>query len=194
MVNTFVLYFGTDFKKTSNELDSKRRFKQLVEARQIINTIETNAKAWSNHPCTLSWKNNLNALKYYYNCFYDSLQNFDLKNFSKYEIKGAIVFPWFLFFEPFVYSNRAMLYKKMPNHYTRDKYYFPESYMPVGYFWPVKIKRDNNIEYFEKNKENPQLICDVLDKKYNGNYCKALLKTGVNKGKECGILGCKRHQ
>jgi hypothetical protein len=186
MVNTFLLYVGSDFKKTSDELDSKRKFKQLLEARQIIVKIET--KNLGHHPCVHMWKNNLKSLKYYYNCFYESLlsDGVDLSKFEKYKIHGPIINPWFVSFEPFVFANRNMLKKKNPIYYR--EYTYPKEYENKGYFWPRKSKQEYS-EFICEDGNYDTSMCDDLNKKYiNPRYCSAVIKTGINKGKECGIL------
>lgn len=44
-----------DFQQSASVLDNKRLFKQVVEARQILNTL-LSSKGWIHHPAVLQWK------------------------------------------------------------------------------------------------------------------------------------------
>jgi len=71
-MQTFLPY--RDFKKTAQVLDNKRLFKQLVEARQIINLITTGKtksgrkyRGFTNHPARFMWQGYSSSLKKYAN-------------------------------------------------------------------------------------------------------------------------------
>ena len=71
-MQTFLPY--SDFRKSLESLDNKRLGKQRVEAYQIISAITGRTrkdgkpyKGWLNHPCSVMWKDYVNALKQYYN-------------------------------------------------------------------------------------------------------------------------------
>ena len=60
----------SDFDQSVKVLDSKRLFKQVVEARQILNVLTENTKkaGWRNHPAVLQWRGYTSALKNYATC------------------------------------------------------------------------------------------------------------------------------
>jgi len=71
-MQTFLPY--SDFRKSLESLDNKRLGKQRVEAYQIISAITGRLrkdgkpyKGWLNHPCSVMWRDYVNALKQYYN-------------------------------------------------------------------------------------------------------------------------------
>jgi hypothetical protein len=85
-MNTFLPY--ADFMESAKVIDKKRCWKQVVEAKQIINILETKANlglaindyvkaedalskviTWSNHPAVKMWEGYIEALKHYYNIF-----------------------------------------------------------------------------------------------------------------------------
>ena len=66
-MQTFLPY--ASFQRSAAVLDKKRCWKQVVEAKQIINVLEGTSTAWQNHPAVKMWEGNLIALKWYFNCF-----------------------------------------------------------------------------------------------------------------------------
>lgn len=62
-MQTFLVTY--DLEKNFSFLDNKRLFKQLLEAYQILNTIVSKKKAWSNHPAVKAWKETPCALFVY---------------------------------------------------------------------------------------------------------------------------------
>lgn len=85
-MQTFLPY--PDFLKSAKVLDKKRCWKQVVEAKQIINILEKKqflldnenpdfAKqalktiSWGNHPAVKMWEGHIDSLQYYFNCFLD---------------------------------------------------------------------------------------------------------------------------
>lgn len=63
-MQTFLPY--PDLSLSIRCLDVKRLGKQRVEARQIYDSI-LNGSGWRNHPATVMWENNLEALAIYHN-------------------------------------------------------------------------------------------------------------------------------
>ena len=45
-----------DLEKNASVLDNKRLFKQLLEAKQMLDCLVNNKKGWSSHPAVLQWK------------------------------------------------------------------------------------------------------------------------------------------
>ena len=81
-MQTFLPY--SDFTKSAETLDKKRCWKQVVEAKQIIDVLELKQKVqiatygyasidktipWSNHPAVKMWVGYTNTLKHYFNIF-----------------------------------------------------------------------------------------------------------------------------
>ena len=198
MVNTFLI---GDFHYTAKTLDPQRRFKQVVEAHQIINLITNNSKgSFSNHPAVKMWKNNLDALKLYYNIILNYCLNNTTINITKLKYHKTpllINMPWFVTFKPLIYSHRARLFQKNPHYYSQLE--FPTEYLKVGYCW---IREPLNSQHYIKNSDNLTLLCDKLDNIYvTPKYCQAVYRSGKNKNKVCNILlrntssmYCQRHK
>ena len=82
----------SDFGKSLSSLDNKRLGKQRVEAYQIISAITGRPrkdgkpyKGWVNHPCTIMWRDYVDALKIYYNWSIDIWISRGFKNTMVYE-------------------------------------------------------------------------------------------------------------
>jgi|688.fasta_scaffold472051_2 hypothetical protein len=118
----------SDFGKSLDSLDNKRLGKQRVEAYQIISVISGRFrkdgkpyKGWVSHPCSIMWKDHVDALKIYYNWSLDIWKERGFKNNMEYElISGDVVFPEWLGFEPFHSSHRANLLRKDFNFYSKQ--------------------------------------------------------------------------
>lgn len=166
MVIIFLPY--ADFKRSLECLDDKRVGKQRVEASQIINTIikmKSNPDmkmGWKNHPALQSWKDNLNALVDYYN---KSLEEFASRGFKNIklqpmEIKGDIVYPWWLGYSQIHLSHQASLIRKKPDYYIKlFKKNFCDSatipHLTLGYIWPCQLtssQKKKIITYLESDK------------------------------------------
>lgn len=63
--------------ETAKVLDKRRLNKQIIECHQILDALN-GAKAWSNHPCVLQYKEHKNWLELYTYCletYYASIRN-----------------------------------------------------------------------------------------------------------------------
>jgi Pyrimidine dimer DNA glycosylase len=141
MVNTFLPY--ADFSKSASSLDVKRLGKQRLEARQIIRILtgEVNSRGYRNHPATKMWKDNIDALKLYYNIIVKEWINRGYKNTMElYEIKNEseITMPWWFGNQDFHYAHQASLVRKNETYY-KDKFQPPKKYLKKGYIWPKII-------------------------------------------------------
>jgi len=89
-MQTFVPY--RNLIQSASVLDKKRLFKQVVEAKQILCSLNANNlpkdwretktyinKSFSNHPAVKMWKGYEECLKYYYNIFLDESLNRGIK-------------------------------------------------------------------------------------------------------------------
>ena len=102
-MQTFIPY--EDFFLSLDCLDNKRLGKQRVEAFQIINILSGKQKtnAWKNHPAVLMWKDNLDALKCYYNY---ACELWQLKGFNNIKLKYI---PYDIYFDyPFWFGNKKL--------------------------------------------------------------------------------------
>jgi hypothetical protein len=117
-MQTFLPY--PDFRESLQALDNKRLGKQRLEAYQILSAITgrpkkdgTPYKGWVNHPCSVMWRDYVNALKLYYNDAIDVWKERGFKNSMEYEnIEGDFVLPDWLGNEEFHSSHRANLLRK----------------------------------------------------------------------------------
>jgi hypothetical protein len=195
MVNTFFTEAGTNFGRMAQTLDRQRRFKQAVEAKEILLTIERKREAtdprakigFKNHPIVVMWENYTECLKAYFNAFYEQLlmDGFRMERLQKMDVSDVFEVPWFLYYMPLVYSHQARLFQKDPVYY-QDKFTFPKVYLSIGYIWirPKMCKE----EYFAL-KDAPEKIADKLEEKYqHAAYCQMEYKSGANKGKICNRI------
>jgi len=122
-MQTFLPY--PDFVESLRSLDNKRLGKQRVEAYQIISAITGRPrkdgkpyKGWVSHPCSVMWRDYINALKMYYNDCIDVWKERGFKNTMEYEpIEGEFVLPHWLGNEDFHSSHRANLLRKDQGYY-----------------------------------------------------------------------------
>ena len=123
-MQTFLPY--PDFRESLESLDNKRLGKQRVEAYQIISAITQRPrkdgkpyKGWISHPCSVMWRDYVNALKMYYNDCIDVWKERGFKNTMEYEpIVGEFVLPHWLGNEEFHSSHRANLLRKDYGYYS----------------------------------------------------------------------------
>lgn len=142
-----------DFNQSADQLDPVRRWKQVVEARQIIAVLKRetsewkNPDAWLNHPAVKMWKGYLNALKYYHNCFIMAVLRAKTHDLSRcwylYPIEGEkpsehlqIQMPWWLHDNDFHASHRSNLLRKDEKFYRKYGWTEPTN---LEYMWPSKI-------------------------------------------------------
>lgn len=189
MVNTFIV---GDIPFTVDVLDAQRRFKQAVEVKEILLTIERKkadpfAKiGFKNHPIVVMWEDHVVYLKHYFNQIHARLKRDGVKmlKLQKYDIDDEqLVRPWFMDYMPLIYSHRARLYQKDPVHYG-SRFDFPDVYLRIGYIW---IRRERS--YYEENVNSPELLADALDAQYvSPRYCDAVCASGSKKGGICGRI------
>ena len=125
-MQTFLPY--SDFRKSLESLDNKRLGKQRVEAYQIISAITGRPKkngqpykGWTSHPCSVMWKDYVNALKQYYNDCIDVWKSRGFKNTMEYEtIEGEFILPNWLGDEEFHSSHRSNLLRKDFDYYIKN--------------------------------------------------------------------------
>lgn len=198
MVNTFLTELGTNFANMARSLDKQRRFKQAVEAKEILLTIERKKQAliennpskkigFKNHPIVIMWQDYTECLKAYYNAFFEQLvlDGFKMIRLQKMDVQSYFDVPWFLYYKPLIYSHQARLLQKDPIYYN-EKFDFPVCYLHFGYIW---IRPHLNQNYYLENEFTPELIADKLENKYqDASYCQMEFKTGSKKGVKCNRL------
>lgn len=183
MVNTFLVH--PDFAVSASKLSDRHIFKQLVEAKQIIECLEAGErgekKGFSNHPATNQWRGYIPCLKSYFNVHLREVEkrNADKKEkegkvkwnhqFKLYEIPEVYDVPEFVGDLRYIYSHRAILSIKDVESYGSLE--FPEEYRYKGYYWPSKGQFIPLAAYLQDNRR-----------------CPALMKSGAKKGKECGNI------
>jgi hypothetical protein len=162
MVNVFIL---TDSpKECVKYLDYRRLGKQRVEAKQIIDVIEKKSGGWYDHPVTKMWINNVEALKYYFNCCVDEWSKRGYKNtMEKFvfdsEINEADILPWFYKNKQIQNCYKASLLRKNTEYYT-GKITCDDNYMMHGYIWISKLN-EKQIQDMKSNIELPlSEICE----------------------------------
>jgi hypothetical protein len=156
MVNTFVT--APTVEECASNLDNKRLGKQRVEAKQIIDILESNkVQGFSNHPIVGQWRGFTQALKVYYNAMFDEWAERGFKNekLSRYQIvqdpklshlvkdpnEIVVMFPaWF--FSPIMHlTHKCDLYRKKPEFYGQ-KFTFStaeQEYLKRGYIWTSRL-------------------------------------------------------
>jgi len=134
-MQTFVPF--ADFKKSAAVLDKKRCWKQVVEAKSMIALLENEqiVSRWRNHTAVRQWKGYVNALKEYFNVFLHHCKEVHCINtkMQPMEIKGEIIYPPWLGYEPLHASHRGRLLEKNFDFYKQ--YGWREQ--PCGYIWAV---------------------------------------------------------
>lgn len=149
MVNTFVL--SNCPRRTMELLDAKRLGKQRVEAYQIINALGNSSTGWKNHPITQMWKDNIEGLKFYFNCSVDEWVKRGYKNtMNKFDNVSEDSLPWWFFNEQLQKTHKASLLRKDPVFYT-PLFPLEKEYYDTGYIWTAKLP-DNIIEKMKRNE------------------------------------------
>ncbi|MFH0846269.1 MAG: pyrimidine dimer DNA glycosylase/endonuclease V [Patescibacteria group bacterium] len=139
IMQTFLPY--KDFRKTARSLDDKRLFKQLVEARQIINLITTGKtksgrkyRGFINHPARFMWEGYPDSLKNYAN---EILKEIQIRGRTKTSMRllrtQKIKNPKWLGNEKFHASHRASLLAKDYEHYKQFNW---KEKPKIDYIWP----------------------------------------------------------
>ena len=141
MVNLFVL--SANLKENARLLDNSRLGKQRLETKQIINTLEGNSEAWSNHPATLSWRGYVPALKIYYNFIVREwisrgfVNNMELYPVNEKYYIVPLFFDWIttVFYEEKQEDDENSKEIKSMQQINNSKKYTPiKSYKPSGKF------------------------------------------------------------
>jgi hypothetical protein len=147
-MQTFLL--SNDVVLSASLLDSKRLFKQCVEAKQIYLTLKKKS-AWSNHPAVLMWEHDIPALLYYaithcHECIKRGINATDLLDFFLNETKDILIndpqmkslvkLPEWVT-PQLILSHKSNLIHKNPQYYVSK---FPNIGNNLLYVWPSYYK------------------------------------------------------
>lgn len=156
-MQTFLPY--SDMQRSLSCLDDKRLGKQRVETHQILKVLLKRPKldgkpykGWLNHPCVVMWKDNIPALKKYYNLSIQEWISRGFKNtmlLEEYQENEYCLPNWFGN-EKFHSSHRANLLKKHPEFYS--KYEWSENPLEP-YVW-----LDKDGKWYEQHSGNKERI------------------------------------
>ena len=102
--------------ETASALDPKRFNKQIIEVKQILNTLAGISTAWKNHPCILQYKDHKDYLFHYLSCLIDYKKG-DMKTAVIYSNLAEEVKPDFHTPKYFDQMKRR-LYTKNPEYYS----------------------------------------------------------------------------
>lgn len=135
------------FAKSAAFLDNKRLGKQIVEAKQILNTLskpEYNPETgkltpWRHHPAVLMWAGFEDWLSFYARCMIGEwkLRGFKTSLEHYFEPMQQSDCPKWLGRQDFHTSHQSNLIRKSPEHYGP---LFPGVPSDIPYVWPVTIK------------------------------------------------------
>lgn len=102
--------------ETAMALDRRRLNKQVIECKQILDALN-GAKAWSNHPCVLQYRESILWLRNYMKCL-ESYQKGDMVSAELFNGACNCIRPPFHTGEYFKQMKRRL--------YTKDKEYYEQ--------------------------------------------------------------------
>lgn len=79
-----------DYLDSAKTLDKRRCFKQVVEARQILNILDGKSEGWKNHPAVKMWRGYRDSLVEYYNVFYKYCRDVHKIKFNKLSLYDGV--------------------------------------------------------------------------------------------------------
>ncbi len=135
-MQTFLPY--SNYLYCSLVLDNRRLGKQRVEAVQIDNALYDPMNSWRNHTAVRMWRGYRNALHAYANVMIaEWLCRGNENNIPFYDIEYPIEYPPWLTDGRLLYSHRANLVRKLPEHYGR---FWPNVDTAAPYWWPCGMR------------------------------------------------------
>lgn len=112
-----IFIIGSIFE-TCQALDKRRLWKQILEARQIIDVLLGKSQAWKNHPIVKMYKDDLEWLLLYLAVFEEywkgDLEAAEIISNGAEEIK-----PTFLYDDSYLENMKKRLYTKNKVHYSQ---------------------------------------------------------------------------
>lgn len=134
-MQTFLPY--KSFKASAIVLDKRRLNKQVIEAHQILRTLDGLTVGWSNHPVMKMWKGHREALIHYIRAMIDECltRGINQQKMSKeyFYIPDVRKWPRWLGDEAFHSSHRSNLIRKDPIWYCQFGW---DEEPTQPYIWP----------------------------------------------------------
>lgn len=145
-MQTFFPY--PDLSLSALSLDKRRAFKQVIEARQILDALTnplSKSYRFRNHPAVKMYSGYTEFLKQYYNVFLDVCLNVHKIN-TKYEYLPTdnIIIPWWWNNDNFHNSHKARLLEKDYAFYSQSIGIEYLNFNNSKYWWP-----DNDTKTFK---------------------------------------------
>ena len=100
-----------DIKTSILVLDKVRKWKQVLEAKQLIDVVDGRKQGWKNHPCAKMYSKYPNFLKLYYNTALDLWKKVGKTKLEPVEL-GLVVLPPWIGNEEFHKSHQSNLLRK----------------------------------------------------------------------------------
>jgi len=128
-----------DFYESVKILDKKRAWKQVVEAKQILDILAGKTIGWKTHPAVLMWKSYETALTQYYNIFWSycvKIHKIKTKKTTLLPESKNIIMPFWFGEEQFHSSHRSNLLRKNFEFYSQYGWQEPSDKL---YVWPKTV-------------------------------------------------------
>lgn len=144
-----------DFQASADCLDPVRRWKGVLEARQLVGTLRGKHKGWANHPAAKMWRGYEFALMEYHNTMYLTVvreKTHRIRAFNVYDLRHLaggvpIEMPPWLGMSEVHDSHKSRLLQKDYAFYRRYGWSVP---MDLEYFWPDPAERYGADSLFEE--------------------------------------------
>lgn len=125
-----------DIELSAKVLDKKRLWKQVIEAKQIINTLSGESEGWKNHPAVRMWVGYSDCLKLYFNVFLQEsiYRGIQVRAYQPYPLETNLIkYPVWFGSDKFHSSHRSNLLRKNKEYYRQFGWTEPNN---LPYHWP----------------------------------------------------------
>lgn len=145
-----------DFAKCAEVLDTKRLVKQLLEGRQILQTLSGESAGWKSHPAVKMFIGHEGVLYMYLSAIRDEMEKRGYKWENNWEViqrvadtyfpnQESYILPWWFddeYLDSVVITHRGRLYAKAPDLYPQYEleYNVHRDYVccdKCNYYWPT---------------------------------------------------------
>jgi hypothetical protein len=131
-------------------LSTKHLGKQRLEAYQIIRVLLGQQNGYKNHPICKMWYENVDGLKYYYNCCIDEWVARGFKNtMVKYDDIKDPALPWWFTNKQIQACHMASLVRKNDEYITKFNIQNYDSYLDHGYIWTGNLSEEQVLKMKE---------------------------------------------
>ena len=187
------------FHRVARVLDPQRRFKQVVEARQILTACRDPTSSWRRHPAVQMWLGYEECLQHYINVVLEECLQHGVKTTMVADPVGdSWTKPPWIRSRHVRMSHRAALVRKNPFYYS-DKFNVDPAYSSWGYVWPSDLERSKWLDLDSMPMED---VCRPISERQRSiHHCSMVLKSGPRRGEPChGAIYdpekvyCGRHQ